>query len=185
MLKAAVTSPRADFYGVEFETVVYGRKSYAHPATFIPCASYEHAQAVAKAYNGVAFTEERPAVGAALVAADMAELERKGLGDLNHHGEPLACGMSRGALMGVADYTAPDVTPQDALHFGIRRVALDEGGYALDGVYWGLPTNTLWYALATVNGATVVARWLRGPSYAHAVARVRGEFPNATTQRVP
>ncbi len=28
-------------------------------------------------------------------------------------------------------------------------------------------------------------RWFRAPSYAHAVAHVRAEFPNATTQRVP
>ena len=31
----------------------------------------------------------------------------------------------------------------------------------------------------------VAGRWFRAPSYAHAVAHVREEFPNATTQRVP
>lgn len=91
----------------------------------------------------------------------------------------------RGAPMGVADYTAPDVLPTDVLHFGIARIALDKGGYAPDGVYWGLPQGTLWHALATEHGATIAARWFRAPSYAHAVAHVREEFPNATTQRVP
>ena len=91
----------------------------------------------------------------------------------------------RGAPMGVADFTAPDVLPTDVLHFGIRRVRLDGGGYAPDGVYWGWPTNTLWHALATEHGATVAARWFRAPSYAHAVNIVREEFSRAVTQRVP
>lgn len=90
----------------------------------------------------------------------------------------------RGAPMGVADYTAPDVTPQDALHFVIRRVPLDDGGYAADGVYWGLPQDTLWHAAATVDGAVVVSRWFRAPSYAHAAFYIRAEFPKTTTQRV-
>ena len=184
MLKAIVTSFGPGAVGVTFESQSYGRTNRELPTFYLPCASREHATAVAKAYNGVAFTEKRPAVDAALVAADMAELERKGLGALNHHGEPQSA-QYRGAPMGVADYTAPDVLPTDTLHFGIARIALDKGGYAPDGVYWGLPQGTLWHALATEHGATVAGRWFRAPSYAHAVAHVREEFPNATTQRVP
>ena len=149
-------------------------------------------------YQRAAFTETRETPErkvAKEVARAIASLpgEPTTLGrELNHHGEPIACGHSRqpdpqyrGAPMGIADYTAPDVTPLDALHFGIARIALDKGGYAPDGVYWGLPQGTLWHALATEHGATVAARWFRAPSYAHAVAHVREEFPNATTQRVP
>lgn len=86
--------------------------------------------------------------------------------------------------MGVADYMAPDVTPQDALHFGIARIALDKGGYAPDGVYWGLPQGTLWHARVTVDGTTLVSRWFRAPTHAHAAEHIRGEFRNATTHRV-
>ena len=167
MLKAIVTSFGPGAVGVTFESQSYGRTNRELPTFYLPCASREHAMAVAKAYNGVAFTEDRtpPTRAGLMAAADAIE-------------------QYRGAPMGVADYTAPDVLPIDILHFGIARIALDEGGYAPDGVYWGLPRNTLWHALATEHGATMAARWFRAPSYAHAVAHVREAFPNATTQRV-
>lgn len=203
MLKAVVRCLAADVPQVVFETQAYGATVHSCMAVAIPCASLDHARAVAKAYNGVAFTEER-----------------KGR-ELNHLGEPIACGMSRtpdpsrvkhasharpagelpphvtpahddavysaryrGAPLGMADYTAPDVLPHDLLHLGIRRVALDEQGYAPDGVYWGLPQGTLWHARAEQDGALIVSRWFRAPSYAHAVARIRDDFRHATTQRV-
>lgn len=118
--------------------------------------------------------------------------------ELNHHGEPIASGMSRtpdpsrireeqyrGAPMGVADYTSPDTTPQDALHFGIRYVSLDDGGYAADGIYWGVGAK-LWHARGddAANDSVLVSRWFRAPTYAHAVDIVRREFPKCTTQRV-
>lgn len=230
MLKAAITSPASGVYGVTFETTLYGKPDPFRPSFYLPCGSYEHAARVAKAYNGVAFTEVRPPIKndpaelsrqveattpgksladtiAALRIGDDARHKARARPELNHHGEPVACGHSRkpgelpphvtpahddvvysaryrGAPMGIADFTAPDVTPQDRLHFGIARIALDEGGYAPDGVYWGLPRNTLWHALATEHGATMAARWFRAASYAHAVSHVREEFPKATTQRV-
>lgn len=172
MLKAVVTSFGPGAVGVTFESQSYGRTNRDLPSYYLPCASREHAMAVVKAYNGVAFTEERtppagnpPTRAGLMAAADAIE-------------------QYRGAPMGIADFTAPDVTPLDALYFGIARVALDKGGYAPDGVYWGLPQGTLWHALATEHGAIVAARWFRAPSYAHAVAHVREEFSRATTQRV-
>ena len=198
MLKAVVTSFGPGAVGVTFESQSYGRTNRESPTFYLPCASREYAMAVAKAYNGVAFTETRETPErkvAKEVTRAIASLpgEPTTLGrELNHHGEPIACGHSRqpdpqyrGAPMGIADYTAPDVTPLDALHFGIARIALDKGGYAPDGVYWGLPQGTLWHALATEHGATVAARWFRAPSYAHAVNIVREEFSRAVTQRVP
>lgn len=207
MLKAAITSPASGVYGVTFETTLYGKPDPFRPSFYLPCGSCEHAARVAKAYNGVAFTEDRakeepPVITAgksladtiaALRIGDDARHKARARPELNHHGEPVACGHSRtpdpapqyrGAPMGIADFTAPDVTPQDRLHFGIARIPLDEGGYAPDGVYWGLPRNTLWHALATEHGATMAARWFRAASYAHAVSHVREEFPKATTQRV-
>lgn len=218
MLKAVITSPTGDAYGVTFEAQSYGRPNRDLPSFYLPCASYDHARAVAKAYNGVAFTEDRPRYGGSL--KDNLAQARAGR-ELNHYGEPIACGMSRtpdpsrvkhasharpagelpphvtpahddviysaryrGAPLGMADYTAPDVLPHDLLHFGIRRVALDEQGYAPDGVYWGLPQGTLWHARAEQDGALIVSRWFRAPSYAHAVARIRDDFRHATTQRV-
>lgn len=184
MLKAVVTSLGRDASPqVVFETQVYGRTSHECITVAVPCASREHAMRVAEAYNGVAFTEARNDAADALAFSLQSAL--------NHHGEPIAGGMSRkpdpqyrGAPMGVGDYTAPDVTPQDALHFGIRRVALDEGGYAPDGIYWGLPRNNLWHAYSSPSDSVLVSRWFREPSYAHAVVRIRAEFANATTQRV-
>ena len=153
---------------------------------------YEQIKQLVRSYHSAGF-EERHRAG--LISAIELYQRAAGLapaGELNHHGEPIACGHSRqpdpqyrGAPMGVANYTAPDVLPTDTLHFGIARIALDEGGYAPDGVYWGLPRNTLWHALATEHGATVAARWFRAPSYAHAVNIVREEFSRAVTQRVP
>ncbi len=185
MLKAIVTSFGPGAVGVTFESQSYGRTNRELPTFYLPCASREHAMAVANAYNGAAFTEERETPErkvAKEVARAIAHLpvnpSRSGL-----LAAADAVERYRGAPMGVADYTAPDVTPQDALHFGIARIALDKGGYAPDGVY--LPQGTLWHALATEHGATVAARWFRAPSYAHAVAHVREAFPNATTQRVP
>lgn len=185
MLKAIVTSFGPGAVGVTFESQSYGRTNRDLPTFYLPCASRAHAVTVANAYNGVAFTETRETPErkvAKEVARAIASLP----------GEPIACGHSRqpdpqyrGAPLGIADFTAPDVLPTDALHFGIARIALDKGGYAPDGVYWGLPQGTLWHALATEHGATMVGRWFRAPSYAHAVTHVREEFPNATTQRVP
>lgn len=174
MLKAVVTSLGRDSSPhVVFETQVYGRTSHECITVAIPCASTEHAKRVAEAYNGGAFTETR-----------------NDAAPLNHHGEPIAAGISRkpaqyrGAPMGVADYTAPDVTPKDHLVFGIRRLALDAQGYAPDGIYWGLPQKTMWHAMASEHGTNTVSRWFRAPSYAHAAEIVRAEFPNALTQRV-
>lgn len=212
MLKAIVTSFGPGAVGVTFESQSYGRTNRELPTFYLPCASREHAMAVAKAYNGVAFTETRETperkvakevarvidsvpLGPVTLSASMAQHKPRtgGIDDwraskgreLNHHDDVVASERYRGAPMGIADFTAPDVTPQDALHFGIARIALDKGGYAPDGVYWGLPQGTLWHALATEHGATMVGRWFRAPSYAHAVTHVREEFPNATTQRVP
>ena len=186
MLKAVVTSFGPGAVGVTFESQSYGRTNRELPTFYLPCASRAHAVTVANAYNGVAFTETRETPerkAAKEVARAIAHLpvnpSRSGL-----LAAADAVERYRGAPMGVADYTAPDVTPLDALHFGIARVALDEGGYAPDGVYWGLPRKNLWHALATEHGATVAARWFRAPSYAHAVAHVREEFSRATTQRV-
>jgi hypothetical protein len=195
MLKAVITSPASGAFGVTFETTIYGKPDHLRPSFYLPCAGYEHADRVAKAYNGVAFTEDRAKVGPPVITAGR---------ELNHHGEPVACGLSRapvnplsegdgwqapmsqyrGAPMGIADFTAPDVTRLDVLHFGLRRVKLDDGGYDTTGIYWGLPQNTLWQARAEVDGSLVVSRWFRAPSYAHAVGTIRGEFPKATTQRV-
>ena len=188
MLKAVVTSFGPGAVGVTFESQSYGRTNRELPTFYLPCASREHAMAVAKAYNGVAFTETRETperkvakeVARAITHLPVNPPTRAGL-----MAAADAVEQYRGAPMGVADYTAPDVLPTDVLHFGIARIALDEGGYAPDGVYWGLPRNTLWHALATEHGATVAARWFRAPSYAHAVNIIREEFPNATTQRVP
>lgn len=186
MLKAVITSPTSDAYGVTFEAQSYGRTNRDLPSFYLPCASLEHARAVAKAYNGVAFTEERPAVGAALVKHAS---HARPAGELPPHVTPahddvIYSARYRGAPLGMADYTAPDVLPHDLLHFGIRRVALDEQGYAPDGVYWGLPQGTLWHARAEQDGALIVSRWFRAPTYAHAVARIRDDFQHATTQRV-
>ena len=213
MLKATVTSFGPGAVGVTFESQSYGRTNRELPTFYLPCASREHAMTVAKAYNGVAFTETRETperkvakevarvidsvpLGPVTLSASMAQHKPRtgGIDDwrASKGREPIACGHSRqpdpqyrGAPMGVADYTAPDVLPTDVLHFGIARIALDKGGYAPDGVYWGLPQGTLWHALATEHGATVAARWFRAPSYAHAVNIVREEFSRAVTQRVP
>jgi len=196
MLKAVMSSPRSGVYGVEFETVVDGRKSFAHPSTFIPCVSFDHAKAVAHAFNGVAFTETRlqapgePAggqEGRAATSLPATTAEATGRSTLldaadavdRYHGRG-----RRGAPLGEPDYTAPDVTPTDVLLFSIRRVALNAGGYDAAGVYWGLPQGTLWHATAAQDGATLVSRWFREPTYAHAVMHVRAEFTRAVTQRI-
>lgn len=179
MLKAVITSPASGVFGVTFETTVYGKPDHLRPSFYLPCAGLDHATRVASAYNGVAFTENRAKVGPPVIttAAPANPLPE---GD----GWQSPMPQYRGAPMGIADFTAPDVTAQDALHFGLRRVKLDDGGYDTTGIYWGLPQNTLWQARAEVDGSLVVSRWFRAPSYAHAVATIRGEFPKATTQRV-
>lgn len=164
MLKAVITSPTAGVYGVEFETQSYGRKVWDLPSVYLPCASREHATRVAQAYNGIAYTETRTAsVDAPAVTEPPAPAERY-----------------RGAPLGVADYTAPDVTPLDTLHFGIRRERLDTQGYSGTGVYWGIGAP-LWQATATDKGAVLVSRWFRAPTHAHADQMIRAAFPSATT----
>lgn len=211
MLKAIISSPANGAYGVQFEHQIYGRRTHEAMNVWIPCASLAHASAVAKAYNGVAFTETRmltagePAGGKegwtdtplpdTAPKAPSRPTEGR---ELSHHGEPIACGLSRrpyvdhaavlwrGSEMGVPDYTAPDVTPQDALHFGVRHVPINEQGYNdADGVHWGAGAK-LWHARADGEGmgGVLVSRWFRAPSYAHAVTHIRTEFPRATTQRV-
>lgn len=59
MLKAIISSPANGTFGVQFEHQTYGRRTHEAMNVWIPCASLEHASSVAKAYNGVAFTEAR------------------------------------------------------------------------------------------------------------------------------
>lgn len=172
MLKAIVTSPSHAVYGVTFEHQHYGRTAPDHISVYVPCADFQHAHAVAKAYNGVAFTEDRSKPAGELPPHVMPA-----------HDDVVGSQQYRGAPKGVPDYTAPDVTPLDALYFGICEVRLDDGGYAPDGVYWGIGAK-LWHARATVHAVTVVSRWFRALSYAHAVQIIRTEYRNATTQRV-
>lgn len=195
-LKAVATSPVSGVYGVDFEHTYNGRKNWNTPSTYIPCASFAHAQAVVQAFNSVPTREPARNDVAdvmamqAVVAPTAAGMAKGTLEYLASQARPTTrsplaeemFNQYRGAPMGVADYVSTDVTPQDALVFGIRRITLD-GGYSKTGVYWGVG-NTLWHAAATQDGAIVASHWLRAETYAIAASAIRARYANALTQRV-
>lgn len=53
MFKAIVTTPRSSVFGVQFYVTEgsEGPQDWKQPSMYCPCYSYEHAQAVASAYN--------------------------------------------------------------------------------------------------------------------------------------
>ncbi|SEK36906.1 hypothetical protein SAMN04515666_101341 [Bosea lupini] len=55
---------------------------------------------------------------------------------LNHHGEPVATGLSRGAPFG-AGAALRDIDPAGG-RLGLCRWRVNRGGYDASGSYWGL-----------------------------------------------
>lgn len=81
---------------------------------------------------------------------------------------------SRGAAMGRRDIHDHDDEQPIALY--LRRVRLDEGGYDVNGTYFGSGDPLFWYA----DADGTVDAMLRAKDRGHAIEEVRLRYPRAT-----
>lgn len=86
MFKAIVTTPRSGVFGVQFYMTQgsEGPQDWQQPSMYCPCYSYDHAQAVASAYNNPPAKGQEPQSIGDLVDAEIEQAQREG----RHYAEP-------------------------------------------------------------------------------------------------
>ena len=86
------------------------------------------------------------------------------------------CGdMSRGAAMGRPTIRDDDADPKRSVKLTLRRIRLDNGGYDVNGTYFGHADPLYWYADedGTIDAMT------RATDRKDAKSQIRETYPNA------